>query len=153
MSIGQNWHEMLEDALRTSRVMVSLWSRQYFSSEWCRRELSFMLARANEFKARGVFDRIILPATIHDGKKFPTFLSELQAINLSEYADPFMTERSALREKLSAKVQKLSRDVATAVDTVPDDSSQWNVDYARHLARFSECQGKQDRPPSLGGVA
>jgi hypothetical protein len=133
--------------------MITLWSHQYFSSEWCRRELSFMLARANEFKVRGVFNRIVLPATIHDGHKFPPFLSALQALNLSQYADPFMTEHSPLREKLSAKVQELSRDVASAIETVPNDSFQWNVHYVNHLAMFSEFGGKQDRPPSLGGTA
>ncbi len=153
LSIGQNWHETLEHALQASRVMVTLWSRQYFSSEWCCRELSFMLARANEFKIRGVFDRIILPATIHDGKKFPPFLSALQALNLSEYADPFMTSRSLLRERLSAKMQELSRDAASAIERVHNDSFQWNVHYVSQLALFSESKEKQDRPPSLGGAA
>lgn len=153
VSIGQNWHEMLEHALQASRVMVTLWSRQYFSSEWCRRELSFMLARANEFKVRGVFDRIILPATIHDGNKFPPFLSALQTLNLSEYADPFMTRRSLLREMLSAKMQELSRDAASAIEKVPNDSFQWNVRYVSQLAMFSEFRGRQDTPPSLGGAA
>lgn len=153
MSIGQTWPETLEHALRASRVMVTLWSRQYFSSEWCRRELSFMLARANQFKVRGVFNRIILPATIHDGNKFPPFLSALQALNLAEYADPFMTERSALREKLSAKMQGFSRDAASAIETVPNDSFQWDVHYMSDPAMFSEFEGRQDRPPSLGGTA
>lgn len=153
LSIGQNWHEMLEHALQASRVMVALWSRQYFSSDWCRRELSFMLARAKEFKIRGVFDRIILPATIHDGDKFPSFLSKLQVLNLSKYADPFMSERSVLRERLSTKVQELSRDAASAIETVPNDSFQWNVNYVSYLGMFSGFGGKQDRPPSLGGAA
>ena len=152
VSIGENWHETLEHALQTSRIMVALWSRQYFSSEWCRRELSFMLARAKEFKIRGVFDRIILPVTIHDGNKFPPSLSMLQALNLSEYADPFMTKRSVLREKLSAKMRELSRDAASAIETVPSDSFQWNVSYVSHLAMLSEFRGRQDRPPSLGGT-
>jgi hypothetical protein len=153
MSIGQNWPEMLEHALRASRVMVTLWSRQYFSSEWCCRELSFMLARAKEFKVRGTFDRIILPAIIHDGNKFPPFLSALQALNLSEYADPFMTRQSLLREKLSAEMQEFSRDAASAIERVPNDSFRWDVHYASYLAMFSEFGGRQDRPPSLGGAA
>jgi len=153
MSIGQNWHETLERALQASRVMVTLWSRQYFSSEWCRRELSFMLARAKEFKFRGVFDQIILPVTIHDGSRFPPFLSPLQGLNLSEYADPFMTRRSLLREKLSVKLQEFSRDAASAIERVSNDSFQWDVSYANHLAMFSELGGRQDRLPSLGGPA
>jgi len=152
LSIGQNWQELLEVALRASRVMITLWSRQYFSSEWCRRELGFMLARANEFKIRGAFDRIVLPATIHDGRKFPAFLSALQAANLSEYADPFMTNHSVLREKLSAKIQELSRAAASAIEMVPINSFDWNVPYTDYLALFSEFEGRQDHVPSLGGV-
>ncbi|MGB6161934.1 MAG: hypothetical protein WBF75_05055 [Pseudonocardiaceae bacterium] len=90
---------------------------------------------------------------IHDGNKSPPFLSALQALNLSEYADPFMTGRSALREMLSAKMQELSRDAASAIETVPNDSFQWNVRYVSHLAMFSEFGESQDRPPSHGGVA
>src|SRR3954452_12040053 len=123
LSIGQSWPDTLESALRSSKVMITLWSRQYFASEWCRRELSFMLARAGSFKRRGVSDRIILPTIVHDGKRFPAFLSVLQGLNLSEYADPFMTGQSALRDRLSAKIQELSRDAASAIESVPDESS------------------------------
>jgi hypothetical protein len=153
LSIGQNWPAMLEDALRRSRVLITLWSRQYFSSQWCRRELSFMLARAEEFRRHGVFDRIILPTIIHDGRRFPSFLSTLQGLNLSEYADPFMTDRSVLREKLSAKIQEFSSDAASAIERVPDDSCQLEVFHADHLALLSEFDSRQLTPPSLGGVA
>jgi TIR domain len=152
LSIGQNWLEALELALRSSRVMITLWSRQYFSSEWCRRELSFMLARANEFKIRGAFDRIVMPATIHDGRNFPAFLSALQAVNLAEYADPFMTNHSVLREKLSAKIQELSRATASAIEMVPTNSFEWNVRYSNYLTLFSQFEGRQSLVPSLGGI-
>jgi hypothetical protein len=153
LSIGQNWPATLEGALRSSRVLITLWSRQYFSSEWCRRELSFMLARAEEFRRHGVFDRIVLPTIIHDGRRFPPFLSELQGINLSEYADPFMTDHSVLREKLSAKIQAFSRDAASAIETVPDESHEWEVSFTGHLALFSEFEARQIALPSLGGAA
>jgi hypothetical protein len=152
LSIGQNWPLTLENALRCSKIMITLWSRQYFSSEWCRRELSFMLARAEEFRRHGVFDGIILPTIIHDGRRFPPFLSVLQGLNLSEYADPFMTGHSVLREKLSAKIQDFSRDAASAIETVPDDSCEWEVSPAGHLELFSEFEARQLTLPSLGGA-
>jgi hypothetical protein len=153
LSIGQNWQNTLKAALEASRVMVTLWSRQYFSSEWCRRELCFMLARADEFEQRGTFNRIILPATIHDGRRFPAFLSTLQGVNLSQYADPFMTEHSMLREGLSAKVQALASDAASAIEAVPNESCRWSVRYEAHLALFSEYEVKPAMLPSLGGAA
>jgi hypothetical protein len=153
LSIGQSWPDTLESALRSSRVMITLWSRQYFASEWCRHELSFMLARASLFKRRGVSDRIILPTIVHDGKRFPTFLSVLQGLNLSEYADPFMTVQSTLRDRLSAKIQELSRDAASAIESVPDESHMWDVCDASYMALFSEFEVRQSTPPSLGGVA
>lgn len=150
---GQDWHQMLEDALRASRVMIALWSRQYFSSPWCQLELSFMLGRADQFKVRGAADRIILPATIHDGRSFPNFLSRLQTINLSEYSDPFMNPDSILRERLSEKLQRFCEDVASAIESVPDGSESWEVDYKQYLAMFSDNGSQQDRPPSLGESA
>lgn len=154
LSIGQNWRDTLEGALRASRVMVTLWSRQYFSSEWCRRELCFMLARAEEFRRRAAFDRIILPATIHDGRRFPAFLSGLQGINLSRYADPFMTNHSVLREGLSAQVQEFAGAAATAIEAVSHESCRWNVVYESRLALFTEYEKTtQASLPSLGGAA
>jgi hypothetical protein len=152
LSIGQNWPATLSDALHGSRVMITLWSRQYFSSEWCRRELGFMLARAEEFRRRGIFDRIVLPTIIHDGARFPPGLSVLQGLNLSEYADPFMTGHSVLREQLSAKIQQFSRDVASAIEMVPDDSYRCEVPDISDMSLLSDSEAKQLTPPSLGGA-
>jgi hypothetical protein len=153
LSIGQNWPEMLEQALKCSRTMIALWSRQYFSSEWCCRELSFMLGRADEFRSHEVFDGILLPAIVHDGRKFPRCVSALQSLNLSEYADPFMTRNSFLREKLSAKIRELSSGAASAIETVLDESCRWNVASGKYLADLlAESEAKQLTPPSLGGA-
>jgi hypothetical protein len=64
-----------------------------------------------------------------------------------------MARRSLLRERLPAKMQELSRDAASAIERVHNDSFQWNVHYVSQLAMFSESKEKQDRPPSLGGAA
>jgi hypothetical protein len=100
-----------------------------------------------------MFDRIVLPTIVHDGRKFPEFLSTLHGMNLSEYADPFMTVQSALRDRLSVKIKELSRDAASAIERVPDDGYKWDIDDANYLALFFEFEARQSTPPSLGGVA
>ncbi|MGC5343578.1 TIR-like protein FxsC [Streptomyces sp. DT24] len=50
--IGEHWSEQLERALGTCRAMVALYSPAYFRSEWCSREVSVMMRRANQYFAR-----------------------------------------------------------------------------------------------------
>jgi hypothetical protein len=65
-----------------------------------------------------------------------------------------MTRNSLLRERLSAKIQELSVGAACAIETVHDESFQWEVDYADYLAKLSaKTEAKQLAPPSLGGAA
>ena len=44
---GTAWPTYLKNALSKSRVLVALWSPQYFSSEWCLTEIASFIAREN----------------------------------------------------------------------------------------------------------
>jgi hypothetical protein len=67
-----------------SRIMICLWSRQYFGSDWCKAELAQMLARRQA--VGGVPLRpLIVAAVIHDGKQLPRELS-FQVRDLAEHA-------------------------------------------------------------------
>ncbi|MBC6417354.1 MAG: toll/interleukin-1 receptor domain-containing protein [Prochloron sp. SP5CPC1] len=45
LSGGQRWPKELKRAVLSSRVLVPLFSRQYFGSPSCRKELAYMLAK------------------------------------------------------------------------------------------------------------
>lgn len=49
---GATWEPEIEEALRTSRVMVSLCSPAYFTSEYCGKEFRVFLDRRNEYISR-----------------------------------------------------------------------------------------------------
>ena len=49
---GSTWPARLGGALGKSRTLVALWSKLYFHSDWCSRELSVMLARERAEKFR-----------------------------------------------------------------------------------------------------
>jgi hypothetical protein len=66
IEIGQRWPSEIDRGLRDSRVMVALLSRNYFQSDWCRRELASMLARAEWFREAGLDDQVIFPIALHD---------------------------------------------------------------------------------------
>jgi hypothetical protein len=42
---GANWPVELGETLAGSRILVALWTKNYFNSRWCAEELSHMLAR------------------------------------------------------------------------------------------------------------
>lgn len=152
--IGEAWEPFLLESLRASKVMVALWSRQYFSSEFCRFELGFMLARRHNFTRLGMHDRIILPVRIHDGNRFPTLTKQIQSIDLSAYANPFMSRDSSAREQLSEHVRKFAQDVAGAIENAQNDTQESATDYqsfVTQLAPEPDATG-QRTVPSLGGA-
>jgi FxsC-like protein len=49
--LGERWPDALGNALRTSRAFISLYSRGYFSSEYCGKEWAVFHSRAQSFEA------------------------------------------------------------------------------------------------------
>jgi hypothetical protein len=66
---GTDWPDELAHALASSRVLIPLFSRGYFSSSWCLHELYAMRHKEKRSNLRTPMRRsgIIVPARIHDG--------------------------------------------------------------------------------------
>lgn len=47
---GTQWTDELAEALQSSKVLVCLWSRSYFSSPWCGKEFQVFLNRINSYR-------------------------------------------------------------------------------------------------------
>jgi hypothetical protein len=152
---GQNWPSELEQGLAASRVMITLWSKTYFRSEWCRRELAALMARADQQRARGLSGQIIFPLAIHDstGDDVPRAARKLQLQRIQRYADPFTHPDSPLREELSRELRQLCHHAAREISRIPDESFVWPTpDYSSYLRNLDTGPPDETGRPSLGGV-
>jgi hypothetical protein len=153
LSTGQRWRDALRDAIAGSRVMVALWTKEYFASEACTWELSLMLARADDFRARNNPAQLVLPVELHDGEAFPEFLREIQSLKLQDYSSPFMQPGGAQRETLSERLKVFARDVGVALSQVPDESFAWPRESPNiYETLLAPHVPQQLTVPSLGGA-
>jgi hypothetical protein len=75
MSAGSVWPDDLEDALAHSRIMVAIYSPQYFRSDWCVAEWQSMAKRENilGLASRELTRGLIFPVLYSDSQNFPEY--------------------------------------------------------------------------------
>ena len=127
METGMKWPVKLVRSLATSRVIVPLFSQNYFTSDWCTAELGHMLAReaACGVGTPDVPLGLIVPAIISDSTNLPREVAEIQAVDLHAYSDPFIAESGITRELLSASVRAWIPDVVNAIEAAPEHDPSW----------------------------
>jgi hypothetical protein len=151
---GTAWPLKLASALAKSKVLVCLWSNQYFSSNWCKTELSLMRARENACRYSTI-DRpegLIVPAVIHgDRYKYLPASEKLTApFDLIEVVNPRMAPNSPLAEKLASRIAQWAPDVASAVGRAPDFDPEWSSLAEAAMTAVFQPQQSQNVVPSLG---
>jgi hypothetical protein len=150
---GTAWPHRLAQALAESRILVPLWSRQYFSSPWCRAELTHMLARekACGFGTAKRPEGLIVPAIIHDGEDIPSYARQIQAVKLSHLANIRIAKNSSTEEELSAQIRNWMPEIVQAIRRAPIHDPGWReLATADFLTLFTAIEPKQEKPPSLG---
>jgi FxsC-like protein len=80
---GDIWDETLAIALRTSRVLVCLYSRGYFESEYCGKEFQVFQSRVRDYSItrKATHLPLIIPVLWHCPDKYPslpTCISDIQ---------------------------------------------------------------------------
>ncbi len=124
---GSWWDMELGFNLSRSRVLVPLFSRTYFRSDWCIAELALMRRREDENGYRTTRDRriLIVPAILHDGKQFPADAQRLQALELSPVAGVRIARGSPKYEALDDLVREWVPTVARAIEDAPVFDPRW----------------------------
>lgn len=146
---GVAWPYDLSQKLAQSKILVPLFSRQYFNSNWCITELSLMLAREKEcglctIKCPG---GLIVPAVIHDGNDFPDIVNMVQAAKLQKFTNIRMASDSPTYEKLSELIRDWVPDVAKAIKRAPKYDPKWqDIAVKKLLKQFTIKQQKQKKP-------
>jgi len=148
---GQSWPYQLASGIASSKVMVCLWSNEYFSSTWCQAELGHMLARREFTKQDSGPLPLILAVLIHDGENISPDLSDIQRLSIQDYANPWLAPDSHRAEELSRRIKKLSGHVAHALQRVPECDPCWPDLAVESFVQLFQYRVQQRDVPSLGG--
>lgn len=109
---GTDWQKDIANKLAFTRVLVPLFSRMYFCSEWCLRELYAIRHVESHFGLRTNHSPggLIVPACIHDGRKedLPAHLHDccdIQSHDFSEFAITCLQRTSATFERFETALK------------------------------------------------
>ena len=134
---GDAWPKHLQNALADSKCLLGIWSPQYFRSTWCQYECSVMLDRGQN---------LIIPISLHDGKRFPECVENIQRENFNDFA----LSKTALkvpkkRLKLEKKTNILAKATADIIQHVPS----WQNKY-RENQQINHSFHPQTRSSHIG---
>lgn len=155
MESGSAWPYDLARAHGTSRVLIALWSKQYFNSAWCVTELSLMREREVHCGLGTVAQPggLVVPASIHDGDSFPADARIITYRELQEYTNVRLAQNSPTEERLSDSIRDWAPDIARAIDRAPAFDPAWTGLAANaFMVRFSTPAAQQTQVPSLGAA-
>lgn len=128
MKPGMAWPVRLENALNRSKVLLSVYSPQYFRSQWCLAEWHTMAERE---RVLGLASRenpqgLIFPVLYSDSENFPAYARERSWHNLKKFNIPEPSfQQSQAYHKFHKKVEKVAVDLAGLLAQVPRWQPGW----------------------------
>lgn len=152
---GTSWPIELGMKLGCSKILVPLFSRTYFSSNWCCLELSHMLSREQEVGCRTINNPhvLIVPVAVHDGDSFPNNIAHIQHFGIQNCFNVRMGINSPRAEELANILSQKAVAFANAINHVPPWDSNWQVDAAQQFyAQLYRVAPQQDSVPRLTSV-
>ncbi|HEX3782164.1 MAG TPA: toll/interleukin-1 receptor domain-containing protein [Pseudonocardiaceae bacterium] len=127
---GSHWPAEVERALRTSRLLLPVWTPQYFTSPWCTAEWQTMTKR-EEAIGLGTVERphgLIHPVVYSDWDNFPAEAKMLQCRDMKPWARPQpQFRRTELYLDFYADMQAFAGHLAKIIDVAPDWCADWPV--------------------------
>jgi len=149
LETGQNWPTNLAESLSKSKVLVPLWSPQYFRSEWCLKEIALFKARETicEFGTAKNHQRLIIPAVIHDKDSFPDEARLIQFKEIQPLCNIRTAKGSETLEKLSEEIRNWVPDICSAINHAPVFNPKWEIiAYEEFMELFRNCQTDTQMP-------
>ncbi len=152
---GSSWPLSLAHALGASRVLLPLWTANYFTSPWCTEEFGQMLRREEMLKLRTPKkpNGLIIPAFIHDGKSFPAKLQYIQRFEIQPCFNPRMATDSPLAEALAATLATEAPAIAARIRNAPRWRKEWVAAAATGFQKaFRQRAKTQQKVPRFTGT-
>lgn len=153
METGNSWPIKLSEGLSHSKVLVGLWTKPYFVSEWCLAELALMYAREKEcgFNTSSNSQRLIIPASLHDGGEFPDDARMIQQKQLQEYSHVWLADGSQKKEDLSTTICGWVHDIIKPIEEAPSYNADWaEIAYDEFMETFKLSACEQSSVPNVG---
>jgi hypothetical protein len=128
---GQEWPLVLQEALKGSRCLVSVWSPEYFRSAWCVAELHSMLERERllGYRTGGhAGRRLVYPIVFADGLHFPDYTKAMQYRDLQKWNIPdtaFARSRKILG--FHEEMKKVAEELADLILQAPAWQDDWPI--------------------------
>ncbi len=132
IQIGADWVDTLGEHLATSKVLVAIFSGDYFGSDWCLHELDLMLERSKKDITKPV---LIIPVVVHDGDKIPQEAKRIQSMDMSKYRNTHINPATPDYQDFSKAMSLLAPQVAAAIHAAPAFKTTW---IKQHKKRFNE---------------
>jgi hypothetical protein len=153
LEIGTTWPPDLGAKLANSRMLLSLWSKNYLSSLWCTMELAHMLAREEECGLRSATNPsgLVVIGVINDGEKMPADLGAIQKFEISNFFNTRMRKDSEAAADLEAALRSHAPTLAQIIENAPKFQPAWTAAAAsRFFKAFKQTVApSQDVPPSF----
>jgi TIR domain len=149
---GASWPPQLGIALGRSRILIALWAKDYFASEWCTEEMAQMLAREQESGLRSDTDPrgLVVIAVIHDGDDFPNGLAEIQRFDIKNSFNVRMAQNSLRAEELDATLVQQAPAIVHAINAAPEWRDAWSLKAAKKFRTLLQtAPPSQSQLPSL----
>jgi hypothetical protein len=128
MDRGVNWPHRLEYALNRAKIMVAVFSPQYFRSPWCLAELQTMAARERLFGLNSA-ERpygLIYPLVFSDSDNFPDFVRDRAWRDLKKWNRPDPVYQQTIEwVGFHEQVETIAIDLAKLLPRVPDWAPGW----------------------------
>jgi len=153
METGNVWPAKLAEGLSHSKILVGLWTKPYFCSKWCLTELSLMCAREQlcNFNTQNIPQRLIVPATLHDGDDFPESANKIQQRKLQKCSHVWLADGSKTKEDLSRIISEWMPDIRRVIDVAPQYNAEWaTIAYKKFMETFKLTHSEQTTLPSIG---
>lgn len=127
IEVGTKWPEQLKSALRSSSLLVPIWSPRYFRSPWCLAEWRTMEAREQLMGIKGV-NGLVCPVRYHDGNFFPLDAKGREWLDLSDLNyDIEAFERSEKYLLFIDRIKDFVKQLANRLATVPGWEPDWPI--------------------------
>jgi len=128
--IGNQWPDELQNAIKSSCILIPILNSPYFSSPYCLAELDSMLERQKVLKlsSNEMCSGLIYPIVFGDGKYFRKDISKIQSRCMKKFASTAPAfKKSKKYLDFQNEVKKIAIDICKMLESIPPFDSSWTV--------------------------